>query len=443
MKKLILSFIVMTLCALSLQAKSVKSGVSGIINDYGIKKNSVSVSIRDSQNGKVVYALNDGMMMNPASVQKALTMAAAAETLGKDYKFSTELYKKGEDSYIIKLSGDPYLRSSDLKKLTKPVKIGTQNIYLDDSILDKKFWGEGWQWDDDMNTLMPRFGAYNLDKNLIKLVIVPSDNGQVAKIINPSKYPLVFIDNVKTSNKTALSVNREPSISSNTLTLNGTIAEQKVVYIPSNDIKRYFEVQLTRALGENKIYLKNPFVVQKLNNPQEPVNKIEHELTSALKDILKNSNNMAAETVFKLAGGKYKGETGSDTAGIEMFNDFCKKQNLDNSSIRITDGSGVSKNNLVTANFVSEFLYKNKDNYAMEFLAKPGEGTLVQRMLPLRENLKAKTGTLSNISAIAGYITAKSGHKYTFCIMQNDIKLSEQEQKMLEDTVIREIYLKL
>lgn len=443
MKKLILSFIVMTLCALSLQAKSVKGGVSGIINDFGIKKSSVSVSIRDSQNGKVVYALNDGIMMNPASVQKALTMTAAAETLGKDYKFSTELYKKGEDSYIIKLSGDPYLKSSDLKKLTKPVKIGTQNIYLDDSILDKKFWGEGWQWDDDMNTLMPRFGAYNLDKNLIKLIIAPSDNGQVAKIINPSKYPLVFIDNVKTSNRTSLNINREASISSNTLTLNGTVAEQKVVYIPSNDIKRYFEVQLTRALGENKIYLKNPFVVQKLNKPAEPINKIEHELTSALKDILKNSNNMAAETVFKLAGGKYKSETGSDTAGIEMFNDFCKKQNLDNSSIKITDGSGVSKNNLVTANFISEFLYKNKDNYAMEFLAKPGEGTLVQRMLPLKENLKAKTGTLSNISAIAGYITAKSGQKYTFCIMQNDIKLSEQEQKMLEDTVIREIYLKL
>ena len=152
---------------------------------------------------------------------------------------------------------------------------------------------------------------------------------------------------------------------------------------------------------------------------------------------------MAAETVFKLAGGKYAGKTGSDTDAIAMFNDFCKRNNIDSSVIKITDGSGVSKNNLVNADFVSEFLYVNKDNSIMEYLPKPGEGTLVQRLLPVKDNLKAKTGTLSNISTIAGYLTTKSGHKYTFCIMQNDVKLSPADKKILEDYLIREIYLKL
>ena len=79
----------------------------------------------------------------------------------------------------------------------------------------------------------------------------------------------------------------------------------------------------------------------------------------------------------------------------------------------------------------------------MEFLPKPGEGTLVQRMLPLKDSLKAKTGTLSNVSSIAGYLKTKRKHDYAFCIMQNDVKLSESDKKTLEDYIIREMYLKL
>lgn len=443
MKKLVLSLFLLVICSLCVQAKNVKSEFAQIINNSGIAKDSIAISVRDTKNGNVVYSLNDKIMMNPASIQKVLTMTAAAQTLGEDYKFSTELYSRGENSYLIKLSGDPFLKYSDLKTLTKPVKKTTQNIYIDDSILDSNYWGEGWQWDDDMNPLMQKFGAYNLDKNLIKLQIMPPEDGGYAKIVNPSKYPLVFINTVTSSNKTSLNVKRDTSISNNTLVLNGTVARQTIVNVPADNIKRYFEIQLTRALGENNIYLKNPFVVQKTSMNDVLENSIEREISKALQDILQNSNNMAAETVFKIAGGKYISGTGSDTAGIKMFNDFCEKHGLDSSAIRITDGSGVSKNNLLTADFVSEFLYVNKDNSVMEYLPKPGQGTLVQRLLSIKEDLKAKTGTLSNISSIAGYIKTKNGHEYTFCIMQNDVKLSPSDKKTLEDYLIREIYLKL
>ena len=443
MKKILLSLIVLILCTSGIQAKSIKKEFADIITDSGIRKESIAVSFRDAKSGNVVYSLNDKIMMNPASVQKILTMPAAAQTLGKDFKFTTELYSKDDVSYLIKLSGDPYLRYSDLKDLTKSVKRTTQNIYIDDSILDKKYWGEGWQWDDDMNTLMPKFGAYNLDKNLIKLQIVPSETGGFATVLNPSKYPLVFMNTITSSNKTAFDIKREPTVSNNVITLTGTISRQTTVYVPSNDIKRYFEIQLTRALGENRVYLRNPFVVQKKSDKDKFEKSIEHELSFALNDILKNSNNMSAETVFKLAGGKYKEETGTDIAGIEMFNDFCKRHGIDSSEIKIVDGSGVSKNNLVTADFISDFLYKNKDNDTLKFLPKAGEGTLEQRLLPLKDFLQAKTGTLSGISSLAGYLKTKSGKEYTFCIIQNDVKLSPSEKKRLEDYIVREAYLKL
>jgi D-alanyl-D-alanine carboxypeptidase/D-alanyl-D-alanine-endopeptidase (penicillin-binding protein 4) len=277
-------------------------------------------------------------------------------------------------------------------------------MHIDANALDNKVWGEGWQWDDDMNVLMPRFNSYNLDKNLIKLTIVPTEETPFAMILNPSKYPLVFFNNVVKGDKTALDIHRDSIISANTLVLSGTVARATTVYIPTADLKRYFNVQLTRILEDKNLYFKHSITESNITDSDVLIDKTTHPISQAVSDVLKNSNNLVSETMFKLAGAKHCNlKTGTDSAGIKMFNDYCVKNKLDNSRIRITDASGVSKNNLVSADFVSEFLLVNKDNKIMECLPTPGEGTLTNRLLPIKNNLKAKTGTLSDISSIAGY----------------------------------------
>lgn len=444
MKKIILSLLVFAFVMLGAQAKNAKSEFVDIINDSGVDMESISISIKSTDNGKSIYALNEKFLMTPASVQKIYTTPVIVDTLGEDYEFVTELFSRSEDEFVIKLSGDPYLSSSDLKKLISTLKPDTRRIYIDDSALDKKFWGEGWQWDDDMNTLMPRFGAYNLDKNLIKLTIMPSEEGKFATIINPSKYPLVFFNNVETGDKTKIDIRRDNAISTNTLMLSGKVARPTTVYIPTINLQRYFNVQLSRVLEERKIYLKENFIVGKKQPNDNSIATITHKIDRAVDDILKRSNNLVSETMFKLAGAKHMGiATGSDAAGIKMFNDYCENLKIDNSRIRVADASGVSKNNLVSTDFVSEFLVLNKDNSVYNYLATPGQGTLTHRMLPLKGNLKAKTGTLSDVSSIAGFLTTKRGKNLAFCIIINDMKLSNSDKKMLEDFIIREAYLRL
>ena len=91
----------------------------------------------------------------------------------------------------------------------------------------------------------------------------------------------------------------------------------------------------------------------------------------------------------------------------------------------------------------AEFLVKNKENTVLQKMATPGKGTLSNRMLPLGNNLKAKTGTLADISSIAGFLTTKNGNKYAFCIMINDPSSGSSAKKNLEDYIIRDMYLNL
>ena len=442
MKKLFICLLMFILCT-PVFAKAAKRDFSNVIGESDIDKNSIAVSIKDLASGKPVYELNEKILMHPASVQKVLTLLPAADVLGEDYEFTTEIYKRGEDAYLIKLGADPYLTSSDLKKLISHVDLDVKKIFIDDSILEKKDWGEGWQWDDDMNVLMPRFNSYNLDKNLIKITVMPTSQGEAPAIINPSKYPLVFFNHLVTGKENHIKVTRDNSVSNNTLVLEGTVNKPVTVYIPTNNLKRYFDIKLTNALADRKIYLKQNFITDKKSDADIVMGRVTHPIEDAVNDILKNSDNLVSETVSKLAGGKAYDDRGSDLNGIKVFNAYSKKIGLDNSKIRITDASGVSKNNLISADFVSEFLVKNKDNKLLENLPSPGEGTLTHRMLPLKDNLRAKTGTHGDLSSIAGYLISKSGNKYAFCIIINDTASTISDMKTLEDYLIREAYLRL
>ena len=435
-----------------LAANAATTDINSAISDSEIHKDAISVSVKDVTSGNLLYELHSNKPMPPASTQKVITASVSTDTLGEDFEFTTSLYKTTNNELQLKLSGDPNLTKGDLSKLLKTAKskniVSPKAFYIDDFVMDSIEWGEGWQWDDDLNPLMPKFSSYNLDKNLLTVTIDPGvSKGAPGQIKMNTFYPVTFMNLTTTGAETNIKLAKSNQISPDMITVNGEVSSRISYKFPVNSPKRYFFIKLEEAISSAKIEFYDGFRQRK--TPADNiylVDEIKHPITPVLLDIFKNSNNMAAETVFKVAGGKFVNNTGALKNSLKMFDEYCRKNGLKNENIKIVDGSGVSKNNLMTADFMTDFLLlqaKREDfeNY-MKLFPTAGEGTLQNRMLYFKDTLYAKTGTLTDISAICGYIKTRNGNIVAFDIMINDPKSSSSAKKTTEEQIIRAIYNK-
>lgn len=420
------------------------------LNKLGINKSAVSVVVKNISTKDTVYSLNARTPMHPASTLKLVTTAAAVDTLGTDYSFKTSLYKSTNNDLYFKLSGDPLLSSKNLDKMVKTArdkKITPKNVYVDDSSFDKVEWGEGWQWDDALNPLMPKFSVYNLNKNLLKIDALPTTNGMPATVSIKPNYPITYM-NYATTNLTQtswLKAEKNPEIA-NTINILGNVSKPATIYIPLNNPRLNFMLRLADIFKDSKIEYFGKFTNAKLPKTNVYlVDDVQHGILPMLGLIIKNSDNLVAESLFKAAGAEWAEAQGSFGNSKKMLDAYFEKLGIDAQDIRIVDGSGVSKNNLMTADFMANFLVYLSEQEGFEniemLLPTPSEGTLKNRMLYFKDNLRAKTGTLADTSAIAGYITSKRGKTYAFDIMINDAKTSSADKKNIEEQILRSLYM--
>ena len=420
------------------------------LNKLCINKSAVSVVVKNISTKDTVYSLNARTPMHPASTLKLVTTAAAVDTLGTDYSFKTSLYKSINNDLYFKLSGDPLLSSKNLDKMVKTArdkKITPKNVYVDDSSFDKVEWGEGWQWDDALNPLMPKFSVYNLNKNLLKIDALPTTNGMPATVSIKPNYPITYM-NYATTNLTQtswLKAEKNPEIA-NTINILGNVSKPATIYIPLNNPRLNFMLRLADIFKDSKIEYFGKFTNAKLPKTNVYlVDEVQHGILPMLGLIIKNSDNLVAESLFKAAGAEWAEAQGSFGNSKKMLDAYFEKLGIDAQDIRIVDGSGVSKNNLMTADFMANFLVYLSEQEGFEniemLLPTPSEGTLKNRMLYFKDNLRAKTGTLADTSAIAGYITSKRGKTYAFDIMINDAKTSSADKKNIEEQILRSLYM--
>lgn len=424
------------------------AGLDSIIKKSELNKTStIAVSVKDVKTGKTVYEYNEHKLMNPVSVQKVFTMRSAYVQLGEDYTFNTTAYIDKKGNLFIKLGADPTLTTAKLKTLMKSVKDNykkpVNDVVLDPSIIDNKQWGIGWMWDDDTNSLLPKYSPLSVNENKIDITIEPSKNGRPIEIKNRSTYSMILVNMLKSGNSDSLSLERMPWTSGDMTYVKGTLKNPVRIKLPVDSVERYFTGELEAAMSSAGLKRTGSFKTAPMPNGLTKIAEVSSQPLSVLTaETLKNSNNFYSEMIFKTAGGSYAKTKGSTENAVEMFNKYYADLKTDKPVI--VDACGISRNDLLTADWITEALnkiYKEKDfDKFSTMLAKPIEGTLSDRLLNISLKLRAKTGTASGISSIVGYIDTKSGKKYSFAILIQNHNLPAVEVKRFEDSLINELY---
>ena len=423
-----------------------------------------AVDVYDLTENEILYKKNENLLFHPASNLKLLTTSAALVFLGPDYKFTTSVYHTGEiidsicygDIYFIG-GGDPDFTSEDLDSLTGEIKhFGIKeikgNLYGDITMLDSLFWGEGWMWDDDHSKSFPYFTPLIINDACIKVEYSP---GNIGKKVNINLIPET--DYFKVTN-TSLTIAEDSSdfliqrdwISrSNDIAVTGNLYyqhEKDTVVTNIVHPEKFFMELAKKNILKRDIAFKGEIDFNTLPADAERIFSFERKFGNVINNLNKESDNLSAEMTLRALAYKFSGKPVTAENGLKLVDSLITLTGCDPSIYRIVDGSGVSHYNLVSAELLTQLLkhiYREyPDLYPILYESLPiggVDGTLVKRMKeePAYNNVHAKTGTLSGISTLSGYLTAKNNHLLAFSILIQNYKGSSKTARDFQDEICK------
>lgn len=424
--------------------------IHDIIEKSPIAKNStISISVRDTRTEKIIYECNANLLLHPASALKAYTTPVILDKLGINSKISTGIYSDKSGNIYLKLSGDPLLQTNELSKLLSKFKAKDYTeikgcLYVDDSSIDDIPWGTGWMWDDENNPYMPKISAYSLNRNIISIKIIPTGINQKPTVKISPYYPVKIVNNAITSNINSISAERKIWKSAETIFISGKIFKTTQIELPIGSPENFFKYRFLAAAKDAGIKFSGSYKKAAIPKNAVLIAEISHNTVDEVRHLNKYSDNLAAESLFKLAGRKFTGKKGTTENGFLAFKDFYSKRGLGTSEIYIVDASGVSHNDLITANWMTLALAKltkwqNFNSYKSTLAIPGNSGTLQNRLEELAGRLSAKTGTNAGMSSITGYLNDKTGKPLAFAIIIQNFKGSSKPAKELEDSILKKL----
>ena len=410
-------------------------------------KSTVGVYVENLDKKSVVYKKNEQKLLNPASTLKILSFGAVYKILGENYNFETALYKDDKNNIYLKLGGDTLLSQADLNELFSKLKTNfniakINNIYIDDSIIDKTPYPKGWM-EDDVWPNQRAITPYIIDKNLTQIAIKRSSLATKVDIIQNDDYKIPIINELTLSDKQEIQIKRLYGDNSPIVNFQGTVVKDEIINLPVLNPEINFNIKVQKALEKNNIQFFNKIVSKKIPLNSIKIASVSHSIEEISKDILYNSDNFCAEVVFKIGAAKYINYSHSATFddAIKMFNDIYKDYLSE--GIVITDGSGVSRYNLLNSEFIVKSLTMLlNDTNIKSLMVTADEGTMKDRLILLKDNLKVKTGTLSNMSSVAGVVTTRKNRNLVFSIIVQNSPKRKAILKNFEDILIALLYRK-
>ncbi|SIT87171.1 D-alanyl-D-alanine carboxypeptidase/D-alanyl-D-alanine endopeptidase [Edaphobacillus lindanitolerans] len=428
-----------------------------ILNDPRLAGATFGVNVSKADTGETVYAHTDDLLLHPASNMKILTGIAALDVLGPDYRFSTDVSHDGrlnnggvlQGNVYLRGKGDPTLLKEDFERFAKDVKSKGVKKIKGDLIADASWYddillSEDLNWSDESNYTGAAVSALTASPNTdydAGTVIVNVDPGKsagdpAAVTLDPATDAVKIDNRAKTVAKDGRkSITIERAHGTDTIVIEGTIpagAAASRSWTAVQDPSLYALDLFKKALEAEGISISGK---AKKGIVPDGAAGLASKQSMPLRDLyipfMKLSNNGHAEVLVKEIG-RASMDEGSWDAGLNVMSDVLAKYGVDPSAMRLRDGSGMSHKNLVSASQLSTLLHGIQAEpwfpVFLESLPVAGDpdrmtgGTLRNRMTegPAKGNVQAKTGSLTGVSTLSGYVTGADGEKYIFSILMNN-----------------------
>jgi D-alanyl-D-alanine carboxypeptidase/D-alanyl-D-alanine-endopeptidase (penicillin-binding protein 4) len=444
-----------------------------------------AVKIVSLDTGNVIFEQSANKFVRPASNMKLYTVAAALDRLTPDYHFITSVYVKekpdkgtikgdliiygrGDPSIAARFNNGDYFKGiNDLadRIAAAGVKRVKGDLVGDESYFNGAPLGSGWEWEDLQWSYGAQVSALTVNDNAIDLTVKPGEKVGASAVITsgpPATSFMTIANHAPTSargSKSDLQIYR--GLGANTLEISGSVplggnGWTGSVAIP--DPALAFVTMLRDALTKRGMKIDgrvrtvdarsgagivpNPLIASTPTTtgppqpfPMEIASMQSPPFSLIAAHTLKPSQNLYTEIILRTLGKTEPPTPGDDgrtkqnneETGLGAVRRFLGQAGVGENNLELNDGSGLSRNDMITANATVQLLtFMSKHKYFAQFrdaLPIAGvDGTLRTRMrgTPAEGNLRAKTGSLSSVASLSGYVTTAAGEHLVFSMMLNN-----------------------
>jgi D-alanyl-D-alanine carboxypeptidase/D-alanyl-D-alanine-endopeptidase (penicillin-binding protein 4) len=448
-----------------------------VLSDRSTTGASWSIEIYSLSGDSIVYQRDADRLLIPASVTKLFTSAAALDALGPAFRFVTTLASDGgtDDSgtlrgnLMVLAGGDPTFEIKASDSLCAPVlrtwadtllARGIRRIQGDIVLRTWPYRRESapgsWEVGDVNAGFAPPMDGFGFNSNVCHLQVLPdSIVGDYARfVLDPPFAPVELKSRVRTvpaQSECWLDLQVAPADTTAVITGQMPLDEDgEFLWISVQDPVRYFGLALKDALEKRGILVDGRIIVDRsAPNDSASLREIFAYSSPALPSVLalmnKESDNFSAEHVLR-ALGLATGGAPDLRSGLEAVRRFAARLGIAKSDFHLEDGCGLSRQNLVSARTVVQLLRAayasdNRDVFESTLAVSGKDGTLAYRLSapPLADRIHGKTGTMTQVCNIAGYLESESGEVFAFAILCNNFVNSIHRVRIAQDRLLERL----
>ncbi len=442
--------------------------VQAALNVRQIPADSLSVYVQDVDSGQVILSWNEDVARNPASTMKLLTTLVALDVLGPSYTWKTDVFVFGDvqngrlkGDLLLKGYGDPFLVTERVWQLLRSIRqLGIREIEGDLHIDDSYFYLPD---SDPAEFDHQPLRAYNVAPNalLMNFKVVrywfepEHDANSVHVRLDPPLENLGIDNRLTLGPGSCRGYQRGITISANEavdkMTFSGKFPSGCKQYamdrtaLSHNEFVYGLFISLWRESGG---VFKGGWLNAIAPADAEPLLSFESlPLADVITYVNKHSNNVMTRQLLHTVAAEVLGQPGTEQGGREVVADWLSDKGLGLNELTFVNGAGLSRESRLTAKDMGTLLeFAWRQPYMPEYVSSLSlagmDGTLRRRFddATFGGNAHLKTGSLDHVTAIAGYLQARSGRRFAVVTMQNHEDIHRGPGQEVQDAVLRWVF---